>query len=146
LNTPAPSLILCERSGRWASSLRRHGLVDRLRLVEARSLAELDTLLGSVPHALAGVELSSTTVESGLAWLARRPATMEARIIVFAQRALRTYEAFCREAGAIHFVVSELELFSLGPLFDRYRSQPAFAKLDEAELTLADRVRARMRW
>jgi hypothetical protein len=139
-------LILCERGGRWASSLRRHGLVDGLTLVEARSLAELDALLASSEHALAGVELTSMTAQSGLAWLARRPATMEAKVIVFAERGLRPCESFCREVGAVHFVASELELFSLRPLFDRYRSQPAFAKLDDAELTLADRVRSRMPW
>lgn len=146
MNRSSASLILCERSGRWASSLGRHGLVNSLPLVEVRSLAELDTLLGSSPHALVGVELSSTTVESGLAWLARRPATTEAKLIVFAERGLRASESFCREAGAVHFVASELELLSLRPLLDRYLSQPVFAKLDDAELTLADRIRSRMPW
>ena len=141
-----PALILLERSGRWAASLRRQGMVDRLALVEARSLAELDELASSCPQALIGLELTSTSAERVLAWLGRKPHAAREKSSGFAERCLRPYELLCREAGAVHFIASELELFSLPAIFDRYLSQPVFAKLDEAKQPLADRIRSRLPW
>lgn len=146
MSTAAPSLILIERSGRWAASLRRHGLVEQLPLVETRSFSELDELLSSHPHALIGVELDSATAERVIEWLGRRPIAGDAKVIVFADRALRPYEPLCREAGAVHFVAAELELFSLAAVIDRYLSQAAFEKLDEAKQPLAASIQARLPW
>jgi hypothetical protein len=143
---PTPALILLERSGRWASSLRRHGLIARLRMVEARSFSELEVLLPSHSRALVGVELTGATAERLVAWLGRPPMAFDAKVIVFASRDLRAYEPLCREAGAVHFVASELELFPLAAVFDRYLSQAAFAKLEEEQQTLAARVRSRLPW
>lgn len=141
-----PALILFEHSGRWASSLRRHGLVEGLRLIEARSLAEVEELLAPNPLALLGIELRGETAERLVQWLARRPVGTDAKLIVFADRGLRSYEALCREAGAVHFVASELELFSLAAMIDRYLSQQAFAKLDDERQTPAARIQARLPW
>jgi hypothetical protein len=141
-----PALILFERSGRWASSLRRHGLVERLPLMELRSFAELTELIPSYPQALIGVELNRATTERVIEWLGRRPVAFDASVIVFVERDLRAYETLCREAGAVHFVASELELFSLAAVIDRYLSQAAFAKLEAAEPPLAARIQARLPW
>jgi hypothetical protein len=140
-------MVLCERSGRWAASLRRHGLVARLRLEETRSVVELDERAREFCGALIGLELTSATLPGVLDWLVRRPVAFVAKgPIVFAERGLRTYELVCREAGAIHFIDSELELFAFGAVVDRYLSDPAFAKLDEDELPLAERFRASLPW
>jgi hypothetical protein len=141
------ALILAERAGRWADSLRRHGLCERLRLFEVRSLAEVEDRLRETPRALVGLELTAATVESILDWISRRSANLGATaVLVFAQRGLRACELLCREAGAIHFVDTELELFALQALFDRYLSDPAFAKLDTDELPFAERIRASLPW
>ena len=141
------ALILCERAGRWADSLRRHGLCERLRLIETRSLTELEDQLRESPHALVGLELTVATVESVPDWISRRSANLGATaVLVLAQRGLRACELLCREAGAIHFVDSELELFALRAMFDRYLSDPAFAKLDTDELPLAERIESSLPW
>jgi hypothetical protein len=140
----APALILLEGSGRWASSLRRHGLVERLPLVEARSLLELEELI--CPQALVGLEITSATAERVAAWLVRRAAHLDVKVIIFSDRRLRRYELLCREAGAVHFVAAELELFGLAAVIDRYLSQAVFAKLDQAEQPLAEQIMARVPW
>jgi hypothetical protein len=145
-HNPTPALILFERSGRWASSLRRHGLVERLPMVEARSFAELEELLPAYTQALIGIELTGATAERVIEWIGCRPVAFDANLIVFAQRDLRAYETLCREAGAIHFVSSELEMFSLAAVLDRYLSQAAFAKLEAEKQPLAARVRGRLPW
>ncbi|MEX2139754.1 MAG: hypothetical protein WD894_10870 [Pirellulales bacterium] len=146
MNAAKPALILFERHGRWAPSLRRHGLVERLPLVEARSFAELEELLPSYPQVLVGLELHRDAADRVVAWLGRRSVALDAKVIVFAERGMRVYETVCREAGAVHFIASEFELFSLAAVIDRYLSQPAFAKLDEEKQTFAARIQARLPW
>jgi hypothetical protein len=141
------ALIVCERSGRWTDSLRRHGLCQRLRLIETRSLAEMEDRLREIPHALVGLELLAATAKSLTDWISRRPAELGAKaVVVFAQRGLRGYELLCREAGAVYFVDSELALFALSALFDRYLSDPAFAKLNADDLPLAERIEGSLPW
>jgi len=141
------ALVLCERSGRWADSLRRHGLCERLRLIETRSLAETEDRLGETPRALVGMEITAGTVENVTDWLGRRSARLDSKAtLVFAERGLRACELLCREAGAVQFIDSELELFALVGLFDRYLSDAAFATLDADELPLAERIRASLPW
>jgi hypothetical protein len=141
------SMILYERSGRWAASLRRHGLVARIRLVETRSLAELEEQAQENPDALLGFEFTAASVHDIVDWLSRRMADLGGKaVILFAERGMRRHELLCREAGAVHFLDSELELFALGAVVDRYLSDPAFAKLDEPEQPLAERIRATLPW
>ena len=146
--TLSPAMLLYERSGRWAASLRRHGLVAQLRLIETRSFAELAERSQEAAGALLGLELTAAKVESVLDWLSRQPAKLvrAKTLIVFAERGLRAYEMVCREAGALHFVDSELDLFALAPVIDRYLSDPAFAKLDALEPPITERIRAALPW
>ena len=142
-----PPVFTYERSGRWAASLRRHGLVERFRLIEVRSLAELDEGLARSSAALVGLELSETSVDRVVEWLAKcklRPASVIT--IVFADRQHRRYEMLCREAGAIHFVDSELALVRLAPILDRYLSQAASGTLDDQAASLEERIHARLPW
>jgi hypothetical protein len=142
-----PTLVVLERRGRWASSLRRHGLVAGIQLVETRSLDELTEALAHLPHALAAIEIDAVTAGSRIAWIADQQFSSEAtRVLAFASRAMRVWEAEIREAGALHVVTAELDLFLLAGMFGRYLSDPAFATLDGEEQSLAERVRAKMPW
>jgi hypothetical protein len=142
-----PTLVVLERRGRWASSLRRHGLVAGIQLVETRSLDELAEALAYLPHALAAIEIDAVTAGSRIAWIADQQFSSEAtRVLAFASRAMRVWEAEIREAGALHVVTAELDLFLLAGMFGRYLSDPAFATLDGEEQSLAERVRAKMPW
>ena len=67
-------------------------------------------------------------------------------IIVLADRSFRPYELLCREAGAAHFVASELELLTLGPVIDRYLSHIPLGDANGAELSTTDRIRAQLPW
>jgi hypothetical protein len=141
------ALILCERTGRWAASLRRHGLTERLRLIEVRSIAELEERLSSGPAALVGLELEDRNADRVLEWLGRAGADgCAGGIIVFADRSLRPYELVCREAGAVHFVTSELELLTLAAIVERFLSRAPVADLLEVEPPITEQVRARMPW
>jgi hypothetical protein len=142
-----PPLVLLERTGRWAASLRRHGMVERLTLVETRSFAELDELLPTLPHALVGLEMSRGSAQGVVTWLARHADRQRIKgAIVFAERRYRPMELICREAGAVHFIASELELFALPALFDRYRSAVAASAPMDAERSIAESIRARLPW
>jgi hypothetical protein len=141
------TLILFERTGRWAASLRRHDLVERLRLIETRSLVELDEHLASNGNPLVGVELTQVTAGRVLEWLGRAGGVQRASgVIVLADRSLRPYEFLCREAGAAHFVCSLLELLTLGPVIDRYLSRIPLGDANGAELSTPDRIRAQLPW
>jgi hypothetical protein len=118
-----------------------------MRLMETRSLAELEDRLREAPRALIALELTATTIASVTHWISRCSAKSDAKaVLVFAGRGLRDYELWCREAGAVHFIDSELELFGLVAFFDRYLSDPAFAKLNAEDLPLAVRIRASLPW
>jgi hypothetical protein len=141
-----PPLFLYERTGRWAASLRRHGLVERLQLIETRSLAELDEELALWRGGLVGLELSEDSAGRIVEWLARHELKCGSAIaLVFADRKLAGYEMLCRELGAVHFVVSQLEVIELGPFFDRYLSGAASGTLDDPATSLEDRVYAAFR-
>jgi hypothetical protein len=142
-----PSILVFERAGRWAAALRRHGLADRCRLIECRSLVELEEQMGLAPTPVVGLELIAERLDRLTEWIAGRQATFGSTvIIVFSDRNLRGYELLCREAGATHFVSSELDVLGLKTLVDRYLSLPAFATLDEAELSPTARILASLPW
>jgi hypothetical protein len=141
------TLIVFERTGRWAASLRRHNLVERLRMIETRSLVELEEHFPSNGNSLVGLELSQVTAGRVLEWLGRADAVQRASgIIVLADRSFRPYELLCREAGAAHFVASELELLTVGPVINRYLSRIPLGDPNEAELSATDRIRDRLPW
>jgi hypothetical protein len=118
-----------------------------MRLIETRSLAETEIRLGETQSALVGLELTAATFGSVTQWISRRSAHLGAKaVLVFAQRGLRSYELLSREAGAVHFIDAELELFALVTLFDRYLSDPTFAKLNADQRTLTEPVCASLPW
>ena len=138
-----PTLILVVRTGRWAASLRRHGLVEQLRLIETPSLDELEEQLASngKPARRPGAQSSHGGSYAGMGW-PRGSVRRASGIIVLADRSFRPYELPCREAGTAHFVASELELLTLGPVIDRYLSHIRLGDTNGAELSTTDRIRA----
>jgi hypothetical protein len=121
--------------------------VDQCRLIECRSLGEVVEQMASLTAPLVGLELNAASVDRVIAWLARGQATAGSSVVVvFSDRSLLGYELLCREAGAAHFVASELEVLHLKRLVDRYLSLPSFAKLSEAELPPTERILAELPW
>jgi hypothetical protein len=104
-------LIVCERTGRWATALGRE-LSRPIR--QTRSLSQCWKEFPTVGVGFAVVELTERNVED----LLRRMARLErdfpfVRLAVVAARRLAAYQWLMREAGAVHFVCSPRQL---GPL------------------------------
>ncbi|NQU24738.1 MAG: hypothetical protein HQ567_25935 [Candidatus Nealsonbacteria bacterium] len=135
-------LIVCERTGRWAVTLRRELDGADVRVHESRSLVECWQQLAEAPAGFVVVELTGGNVASLLERLARLPREFPlARVAVVADRSLAKYEWLIREAGAVHFTCSSRQL---GPLGRAVR-----AHLDQAPAppqTLVEQVWASLPW
>jgi hypothetical protein len=104
-------LIVCERSGRWASALRRLLTDDEVDLVETRSISECRDEMMATPESLVVVEFSPTNAAAAAdlfsyadRWLAA------SRSLAVADREHSTLEPIAREAGAVDFVTSPRQL------------------------------------
>ena len=100
------TVILCERTLKWAAALRRH-LPAAVRLRETRALAECAAELDAAPTSFVVVELSEAGLPRVLAFLAELARRWpHAAALVVAERPLAEHEWLVREAGAVHFDVS----------------------------------------
>lgn len=144
---PGTPVIVCERSGRWAGTLRRQAYDRPIRVVETRSLAECLAALADCPAALVGVEAHSANIERAGRWMAdlawRYP---RARLIGFLDRAVAAYEPLLREAGALACLQRELDASGVVALVNRYLSRSAFGTLTESELIVEQRILAGLPW
>ncbi len=100
------TVILCERTLKWAAALRRH-LPAAVRLRQTRALAECAAELDAAPTSFVVVELSEAGLPRVLAFLAELARRWpHAAALVVAERPLAEHEWLVREAGAVHFDVS----------------------------------------
>ena len=103
--------IVCERTGSWATALRRESAAAAIRVYETRSLAECWEMLAQRPSSFLVVELTRSNAHEVLQRLARLGTDFPlARAAVVAGRPLGPYEELMREAGAVWFAGSPLEL------------------------------------
>jgi hypothetical protein len=109
-------LIVCERSGRWATALRR-SLVDNdaedseIDIVETRSVSDCRDELVAAPESLVVLEISPANTAAAvelLTYIDRWFAI--SRSLVVADRAHSSFEPIAREAGAIDFLTSPRQL------------------------------------
>jgi hypothetical protein len=108
-----PCVIVCERTSRWATAIRRH-LPREVRLVQTRALVECATELATAPASLAAVALTRANLGAVLDFVdSVSRAYSRARVIILADRGLEACEGLLCEAGAIHFSVSPRELAGL---------------------------------
>ena len=99
---PRSSLILCERTGRWAVAFRR-ALGGRCTAVkESRSLAACAAHLVEQPASVVAVEVTAANLERVLAavpaWQRRHP---QCRFVALLAEELAAAEELLREAGAV---------------------------------------------
>ena len=119
-----PSLILCERRGKWAVAVARH-LKTSIRVTQTRSLAECGGALAAAPSSLVALEMTRENLADPMAWLAEMAARFPAaKMVVLADRDLASFEWQARELGAGHYLVStrqseELALLAARHLADR---------------------------
>jgi hypothetical protein len=120
----AARLIVCERSGRWATVLRRELGPEAVRVHETRNLTDCWAMLAEAPASFVIVELSAGGVVALLRQMTRlEPDFPLARVAVVAARSLAGYEWLMREAGAVHFACSPRQFGPLARLALRHLAQ-----------------------
>lgn len=117
-------IIVCEKTGSWASALRRALSSNRNRVYETRSLAECGRELEQHPASVVALELtmenSEALVERLLDLSRRFP---RARAIALGQHALKPLECLIREAGATHVLLSSRGVADAARLIERHMAE-----------------------
>lgn len=136
-----PRIIVCEKTGKWATSLRMVLSDLQAKMTETRSLMDLLQSVEACPTALVAMELSALRFEAQLCCLlelARRyPRT---QTIVLAERGMRHYELAVREAGAAHFLCSPRSLLAVGRLIRRHMSYGVQEQTSDLHQSLWNRL------
>jgi hypothetical protein len=108
-----PRVIICERTGIWATAIRRHLPAD-VAISQSCSPAECASLLAGTPTSLVALELTPRNLADVLDMVCTVSERFEgARSIVLAQNALEDCWPLLREAGAVHVFDSPRRLDGL---------------------------------
>jgi hypothetical protein len=139
---PAASVIVCEKSPRWAAALR--GAVDSAgpALLECRSLAQAVRALEESPASLLAVETTAANLSSVVQLLDRLGRQFgQSRCAALFEANCGSWEPLVREAGAIDVLHSTLEAPRLARLARRHLALAPVENLD-----LDDWISQRMPW
>ena len=140
-NAVPSRLLVCERTGCWAVTLRRELAEVGVRVWETRTLDYCWRELATSPASFVIVELSGD-----LGALLRRLARLggeypAARAAVVADRPLAQYEWLLREAGAVHFLCTPRQVGPLAQLACRH-----LAQVPPPQQSLTERIWATLPW
>jgi len=135
-------LIVCEKTGTWATALRRELAKRSIRVYQTRSLAECFGDLAVFPASFLVLELRESIVEEMIEHLGRLSREYAgARAVILARRGMEPYEWLLREAGAAHVVFSPRRLAPVADMAQRH-----LAVAPEAPLPLPERILAELPW
>jgi hypothetical protein len=135
-------LVVCEKTGRWASQLRRLLLAEGRWLAETRSVEQWLAALAEHPASLSLVEVSPANFDQVHAALACLSQQFPIARVTIASDTLPDDAVWqLREAGAIHAVDALRRLDSIVGLWRRHAEQ--YPPLAATEL---DRVLAALPW
>jgi hypothetical protein len=143
-NTAAPEsarLIVCERTGRWATVLRRELAESGIRVWETRTLDDCWTELALSPASFLVLELVG---DAGALWhRAVRQARdfPMARLAVVADRGLADYAGLMYEAGAVCFLASPRKVGRLAQSACRHLAQAPLP-----QQSFSERIWASLPW
>ena len=137
------SLIICERRGVLGSRLRKALGSEVGSICETRSVAECLGEFQRFPAGLGIVEATPRSVERvlGLLWTLHQHFAL-ARVIVFADRELKSLETLTLELGAVHFAVFPPR--DLRPVIDIIRHHRT--ALPEPNRSLTEHILAGLPW
>jgi DNA-binding response OmpR family regulator len=117
-------LLVCERTGQWATALRRELAESGLRVRELRSFDDCEAELADAPASFLVLELTPRHLDALLTalprWRKRHPAM---RVAVVAGRESAPFEWLVREAGVVHFLCSPRQLGALARIVLRHGAQ-----------------------
>lgn len=135
-------LIVCERTGAWASALAVALAGRGVRLRETRSLEEAREELAGDPASCVAVALDVAEPSGVLRFISglegRHPL---ARSIALAPRSMAGYEWLAREAGAVAFIASPRGLTSVAQLVARH-----LQRTPQSPRSVVERIRASLPW
>ena len=136
-----PQVILCERSGIWATVLGRH-LPRDVQVLQTRGLSECESALTAAPTALVAIELTHGNLAGVLDLLGELPVRFPlARVVILGEHELRACEPLVREAGAVGFFASPRHLIGL-----RQTAANHFGQLPAGQADFAESVWAALPW
>ena len=120
---PTASLILCEKSGRWALALRS-ALRGSVRLVETRAWTQCHEALRAAPTSLAALAITEKNLSQALDLSARtRQEFPAARLIALLEPGLESAEPLLREAGFADVFHSPQQASAIARLAQRHTAQ-----------------------
>jgi DNA-binding NtrC family response regulator len=142
LTMQSARIIVCEKTGSWATALRRALSSTTHRVHETRSLAECWRELEHSPASVIAFELTMENCEAVLEWLldlSRR--FPRARAIAMGPRLLKPFESLVREAGATHVLLSPRGVADAARLIERH-----VAQTPDDQLPFRQSVWSRLPW
>jgi len=117
-------IIVCEKTGLWATALRRALSSTRHRVHETRSLAECWRELEQSPTSLVALETTTDNCETLLERLLDVSRCFpRSCAIVLGQRVLKPLECHFREAGAVHVLMSPRGVADAARVIERHMAQ-----------------------
>jgi hypothetical protein len=135
-------LVVFERSGRWAVSLRRELSGTGVRVWEARTLPDCGELMAESPASFAVLEFRRRIIDELLdcisGWQAVYPMF---RFCMAAGRELASYKWFMHEMGASGFICSEREMGTVARMACRH-----LAHVPPLPQSLTERIWANLPW
>ena len=135
-------LIVCEKTGVWATAMRRTMSGSGYRVHEVRSLAQCFDALADHPASFVTLELTAANRELIPRAIVRMGIQYPAaRAIVVGERGLEGGQWLLREAGAIDVLFSPRQISAAGRLAGRH-----LAAVPEEEMTLRDLIWSRIPW
>ncbi|HEY4759747.1 MAG TPA: hypothetical protein VIH42_04130 [Thermoguttaceae bacterium] len=135
-------LVVFERTGRWAVTLRRELAEAGLHVWEVRSLSDCNELLVNSPASFLILELNESKLEETLRFIKKWRAEFPLfRFAVVADRSLASYQWFMREAGAIHFLCCMHKMGTLAETACRH-----LARVPQVPQSLSERIWANLPW
>ena len=135
-------VIVCERTGQWAGTLRRVLSESRDRICETRSLNACWEELARSPASLLALEVTARNGELLVQRLLELPRRFpQARAIVLGEAGWARYEWAVREAGAAHAVFAPRRLPAAARLIARHLALAA-----QPALPLREAVWQRLPW
>ena len=138
----AARIIVCEKTGRWATALRRVLSATRPRMCQTRSMAECLRELERSPASLIALELTAENGSSVVEFLDEvHQRFHRAIVVVFGPRAMERCGWLVREAGAVHAVFSPREVASAARVIERH-----LQRAPTHPLTLRQSLWSRLPW
>jgi len=138
----APSLILCEKTSRWAAAFRTALRDSRPQIIETRSIAGCQAVLEESPASLVAIEITPANLEAAIEFVAQCSGRVpRAAAVALMASELSSAALLFREAGALDVATSVLDAPRLAKLVRRH-----FKQAPQPALSIRQLAAERLPW